>query len=95
MMIQAQSEELHRHMDMHTVGSMQSGELKDVSTVDGKTSNSKKRNRTKEYVAKENTITWADVVKGVTTKDENNTVEKKNVSRAHSLETIQLTNYEV
>jgi hypothetical protein len=76
------------------VGSMQSGELKDVSTVDGKTSNSKKRNRTKEYAAKENTITWADVVKGVTTKDKNNTVEK-NVSRAHSLETIQLTNYEV
>ena len=74
---------------------MQPGELKDVTTVVKKPSNSEKRKETGEHVAKEKTITWADVVKGVTAKEEGSAVKKKSDSRAHSLETIQLTNNRV
>ena len=76
---------------MWGVGIKQASERVDRTTIDGKD-----RSDEGKHVENSNAVTWADVVKGAAVSKQNSGVEiKKSVSRAHSLETIQLTKSEV
>jgi hypothetical protein len=79
------------HTQYSCVGIKQASERVDRTTIDGKDKSDEGK-----HVENSNAVTWADVVKGAAVSKQNSEVEiKKSVSRAHSLETIQLTKSEV